>query len=95
MRETPPDEDPQFRQGDTLTEEALFPETKVTADNTFSSLLIDRRIAVTDTSDPGSCFMGNDDCMLVDSSDAGVGNDGRKKQRVCMAALRTLYPADL
>ena len=95
MREAAPDEGCQFRQGDTFREKALLPETKVTADNTFSSLLINGRIVVTDTPDSGSCFIGNDDCMLVDSSDAGVRDDGGKKQGVCMAALGALYSADL
>jgi len=95
MREATPDKGSQFRQGDTFTEEALFPETKVTADNTFSRLLVNRRIFVTDTPDSGSCFIGNDNCLLVDRSDAGVRDNGRKKQRVCMAAFGTLYSADL
>lgn len=95
MREAAPDKGTQFRQGDIFTEKALFPETKVTADDTFSRLFINRRIAVTDTSDPGSCFIGDDDCLLVDRSDAGVRDDRGKKQGVCMAALGALYSADL
>ena len=95
MREAAPDKGSQFRQGDTFTQEALFPETKVSADDTYSRLLINRRIVVTDTPDPGSCFIGDDDCLLVDRPDAGVRDDGRKKQGVCMAALGAFYSADL
>ena len=32
--------------------------------------------------------------MLVRSADAGIRDDGRKKQRVCMTAFRAFNPAD-
>ena len=89
------DKGTQFRQGDAFTKEALLPEMDVAADNASGSFLINRRIAVTDAADPGSCFIGDDDRVLVRSFNAGIRDYGRKQQRVCTTTLRALYPADL
>ena len=88
------DQKGQFHKRDTFRKKTLLPETKIAADNTAGGFFVNRRIIITDTGDSGSCFIGDNNRMLVRSADAGIRNDRRKKQRVCMTAFRAFNPAD-
>ena len=94
MRKAALDQRGQFHKRDTFGKKTLLPETKIAADNAAGGFFINRWIIITDAGDSGSSFISNDDRMLVDSSDAGVRDDGRKKQCVCMTALGASNPAD-
>ena len=85
----------QFHKRDTFRKKTLLPKTKIAADNTAGGFFVNKRIIITDTGDSGSCFIGDNNRMLVRSADAGIRDDGRKKQRVCMTAFGAFNPADL
>ena len=84
----------QFHKRDTFRKKTLLPKTKIAADNAAGGFFINRWIIITDTGNSGNCFIGDNNRMLVRSADAGIRDDGRKKQRVCMTAFRAFNPAD-